>query len=372
MKPLEPIPIPKETLWREFRIKFLPVIVFVVVLAVTFVMWRDHVQQATLQGVGEGVRAQVSAAQPARVQQWLVEPHTVVLAGTPIVIIQPEDTRSNFDLLRSLQDLARAQSQPSLAEDNAMNFERIRVEVLRTRAELAIARVKLQQAERDVARNTPLYREKLVSEDIYELNVSTRDALKAEVEEKGRALAQMEQRLEQLRPLGDPDVARPSAAPASLMTQLENAHRDAARNLEPITLVAPITGMMGLPVRQAGEFVIAGDPLVMIDSQRSERIVAYLRQPYPVDPERGMAVQVTTRTRKRLTFPSEVLQIGAQLEMLTNSIAFLRPGTFMDAGLPIILSVPDDVDIRPGEVVDVRVTESAAPSGPVPAVTSKL
>lgn len=360
MKPLEPIPMPKEQRWREFRMRAVPAIVFIGVAVVTVMMWHNHVRLAAMQGVGEGIRAQVSAAQPARIQQWLVEPHAEVTIGTPIAVILPDDTRADFDLLRSMQELARAESQPSLAEDNALSFERIRVELLRTKSELAIARVKLEQAGRDVTRNLPLYREKLVSEDIYELNVSTRDALKAEVEEKGRAVAQMEQRLEQLRPIGDPDAARGNASAGAWAAQLEQAHRNAARNLEPVTLVAPITGKLGPPMRQAGEFVLAGDPLAIIDSQRSDRIVAYLRQPYPVDPQPGMSVEVTTRTQKRQKFASEVLQVGAQIEMLTNSIAFVRPGTFVDAGLPVIIAIPHEVRIRPGEVVDVLITETAA------------
>lgn len=346
--------------WRVFRMRAAPVIVFIGVAVITVAMWHNHVRLAAMQGIGEGVRAQVSAAQPARIQAWLVEPHAEVTVGTPIAVILPDDTRADFDLLRFMQELARAEAQPSLAEDNALSFERIRVELLRTKSELAIARVKLGQAERDATRNLPLYREKLVSEDIYELSVSTRDAFKAEVEEKGKAVAQMEQRLEQLRPLGDPDVGRREPATGAWTAQLEQAHRNAARNLEPITLVAPITGRLGLPIRQAGEFVRAGDPLAIIDSQRSERIVAYLRQPYPIDPRPGMAVEVTTRTQKRQKFASEVLQVGAQLEPLTNSIAFVRPGTFVDAGLPIIISIPHEVRIRPGEVVDVLITETAA------------
>lgn len=242
-----------------------------------------------------------------------------------------------------------------------MNFERIRVEWLKTKSELAIARVKLEQAERDVARNEPLFREKLVSADIYELSTNVRDALQAEVDEKSKACAQIEERLDHLRPIGEPGaLAENDPAVTNWLAQLKEAQSDAARHLEPLTLVAPISGMVDMPRRQTGEFVLPGEPLLTINSLRSERVIAYLRQPYRLDPKVGMTARVTTRTHKREVFSSQVIQVGAQMEVLTNSLALVRPGSLVDAGLPVIVHVPDEVLIRPGEIVDVLLTEATA------------
>lgn len=361
MNPLAPVPIPASLRWREFRIRFVPVFAFGVVAAVAVWVWKNQMSLATAQGVGEGVRSFVATPQPAQIQEWLVEPYTVVTAGTPLVVVNPVDAGVDFDLLRSLFEMARLHSQPSLAEGNAMSFERIRVELLKTKSELAIARVKLEQAERDAARNTPLYRENLVSADLYELSTNTRDALKAEVEEKAKAIAQIERRLEQLRPIGEPDtLGEDEPVTAKWLAQLQAAQADAAKHLEPLTLVAPISGMVDLPRRQTGEFVLPGEPLLTINSLRSDRVIAYLRQPYQLDPKVGMTARVTTRTHKRIMFSSRVIQIGAQMEVLTNSVALVRPGSLVDAGLPVFVHVPDDIHIRPGEVVDVLLTDPAA------------
>jgi multidrug resistance efflux pump len=371
MKSHEPIPIPSSMRWREFRQRYVPILTFIAAIGGAAVTWKNYVVQETMQGVGEGVRSFIAAPQVVRVQKWLVEPHTMVAAGTPLVIVSPVDARTDYDRLRSLFEMARIHAQPSLAEDNAMNFERIRVELLRTKSELAIARVKLEQAERDVTRNTPLFREKLVPEDIYELSVNTRDALKAEVEEKSKAVAQIEQRFEQLRPIGEPDPLRDESATGEWFNRLEAAQAAAAKNMEPLTLVSPITGMVGLPQRQAGEFVPAGELLLTVNSLRSDRVIAYLRQPYRVDPKVGMTARVTTRTYKRQVFTSQVVQVGAHMEVLTNSLAFLRPGYMVDAGLPIVVQVPKDIHIRPGEVVDVLLTEaSAGTPAPTPSAAS--
>jgi len=47
------------------------------------------------------------------------------------------------------------------------------------------------------------------------------------------------------------------------------------------------------------------------------------------------------------------LDIGAQLEAITNGLAFKQTGMLVDMGLPIILAVPGNVQLRPGEIVNV-------------------
>lgn len=359
MKALTPVPIPASARWREFRTRLLPLLVVSGLVATIAFLWQNHVGQAAMQGVGEGVRSNVTAPQTVRIQEWLVEPYTIVAAGTPLVVVAPADARADFDQLRSMMEIEQLRSQPSQAEDNAMNFERVRIEQLKTKSELAVARVKLEQAERDVARNVALYREKLVSQDLYESALSVRDALKAEVEEKARSTAQIDQRLENLRSIGEPGFSTAPGAGAWL-ARLEKAQLAATKNLEPQTLVAPISGMVSPLLRQAGEFVPAGEPMLTISSVRAEHVVAYLRQPYRFSPQVGMTAQVTTRTAQRQAFISQIAQIGAQVEVLTNALALMRPGQLVDMALPVIVPVPPGVNIRPGEIVDIIITEPPA------------
>ena len=129
--------------------------------------------------------------------------------------------------------------------------------------------------------------------------------------------------------------------------------------------------MVEVPRRKTGEFVLPGEPLLTINSLRSERVIAYLRQPYRLDPKVGMTAQITTRTKKRETFSSQVIQVGAQMEVLTNALAIVRPGAMVDAGLPVIVTVPDEIHIRPGEIVDVLLTESPTATTPSPSARQK-
>jgi hypothetical protein len=75
-----------------------------------------------------------------------------------------------------------------------------------------------------------------------------------------------------------------------------------------------------------------------------------------------MPVEVVTRNTPRQRFETQIIQVGAQLESITNALAMLQTGKLVDAGLQLVLPVPADMIIRPGEMVDVLVGSS--PSGP--------
>jgi hypothetical protein len=111
--------------------------------------------------------------------------------------------------------------------------------------------------------------------------------------------------------------------------------------------------------RQTGEHVLDGEPIVTISSLQSDRVVGYLRQPFPLVPEPGMTAVLTTRAWKRTRFLGTVGQIGAQLEYITNSLAVIRAGTVVDAGLPVVINLPPHAQLRPGEIVDVEIQNAS-------------
>jgi hypothetical protein len=125
-----------------------------------------------------------------------------------------------------------------------------------------------------------------------------------------------------------------------------------ATNWMPVTLRAPIAGMISGIFRHAGESTVEGELLLTINSPISDRVVAYLRQPYTVEPEIGLEVLMVTRERKPRRVVGAITQIGAQMEIITNALAFIRTGMLVDAGLPVVVSVPAESNIRPGEILD--------------------
>ena len=64
-------------------------------------------------------------------------------------------------------------------------------------------------------------------------------------------------------------------------------------------------------------------------------------------------VDVQMQNNLRQRFTTTIAQVGAQLEAITNALAFKQTGALVDMGLPIVLAVPANVHLRPGEIVNV-------------------
>jgi multidrug resistance efflux pump len=365
MSKLEPIPIPAAARWEDWRTRWLPVGMFVICVGAVVVLWMRVGSQGTLSGVGEGRRSLMASPQAGYVAELLVAPYQVVRAGDPLVVVHPVDPRSSMDVLRSRLDLAALEARPGLAEENAMNYERVRIELLNLRSDLAVARVELEMAERDVVRQGRLFEEQVIAESLHELSALTRDMRAARVEELTRAVAQVEERMRLLESLGDPFQEPGRDGLTGTLQELRATLSEVATHLEPVTLRAPFAGMVGTIHRQQGEFIVQGDALVTLNSLWSDRIVGYLRQPYSVDPVVGMPVRVTTRTGRKREFWSEITKVGTHLEMITNALTYIRPGTVVDAGLPIVVDLPSGVNVRAGEVVDLMIAgeESVVEAG---------
>ncbi len=360
MDPLPPIPTSPRLLWREFRMRVVPWLFLSGLVAAIAVMWtRVNIGQSIV-GVGEGERALITSPQPGLLRELKVRPYQLVNQGEPIAVVHPADPRVPLDLLRLELDLQRLRLQPTLPEQNAMNYERVRSDLLRIKSELAVAKVNLERAQNEVDRNKPLYEEKLVSEDIYDLSLKTRQAFEAEVAEKTAAVREMEQRMEELRSLGEPEATDAGDQFQQLLSRLDAAQSLAASNWGPVTLVAPISGMVSAVQRQQGEYILDGEPLVVVHSLWSDRVIGYLRQPYPIDPEIGLPVKVTTRTHAREQFWTSISQIGAQVDIITNALAYVRQGSLVDVGLPIVIDLPSQSRIRPGEIVDLWIKPADA------------
>lgn len=351
---LPPIPIPPYKRWREFRMEVAPLFVFAAAIATVVYIWRQNIAAPTLQGEVEAVRANVTSPQAGILTQLKVSRFQKVTQGEAVATVMPTDPRLPLALIQSEMDILRARLEPRLSQQrNATDYERLRLEWLLQKVDLASDRVSLVRAESEFKRSADLLQAKLISEELYEVSLRNRDRLVVEVDEKTKLIADLEQGLQRLAILGDPQAPSPTAdvVLAGIQAQEEKL-KLAEAGAGPITLVAPLTGMVSSVFRNQGENVVNGEPIIAISSLQSEHIVGYLRQPFPVEPEVGMPVEVRTRATRSVSRLSRILQVGAQLEPITNSLAMLKPGNLVDMGLPIEVNLPPDLKVRPGELVD--------------------
>ncbi len=134
------------------------------------------------------------------------------------------------------------------------------------------------------------------------------------------------------------------------------------------SLRAPIDGIVSLVFHRDGERVPRGALVAFITSPHPDHIVGYVRAPTSVRPEPGMAVRVRSLGPDRRIWPSTVLRVGADLQVLGVPVqsfagegggqpwSQLLPGLLgpgLQRGLPFLIAIPAGMQLLPGEQVSI-------------------
>jgi multidrug resistance efflux pump len=248
---------------------------------------------------------------------------------------------------------------------NEMDYERLRLDCLRQRTELAIARVNLQQAENEFHRVTRLHAEKVESGAALEVAARDQERLRAEVAEKTRLLTEVEGSLARLAPTVM--AGNPHPRPDLIRAAMEAQEAQLTLLEGPITLKAPAQGTVSFLNHRPGEKVMAGDPILTITLDRPERIVGYIRQPLRFVPKVGDTVLVRSRGPVRQMGTATVLRVGGEMQTVSAPVRLRgldslslssAGGSFTaslspDRGLPFLLNLPEGMEVYPGELVDI-------------------
>lgn len=349
---LSPIPTPASQLWRQLRLQYLPVVIYIAGLVGAFLLWTHWVAPPTLVGEAEAVRTELRAAQSGLLADLNVELLQPVKAGQRIgrvIVNDPKVLEASLAVIRAETEVLRTTTD--------MNFERLRLDWMSKRVEQVSLQSELQQAEATLARTTALHRIKLVTDEEYDQSRLTRDGISARLKAQSELISRIEPAL-QPTDVGA-NRTMPSAAVEGLraaIKQKDEQLRLIEAQLNPLPLIAPIDGVVTQLFRRSGEVVSGAEPILQISAVRSERIIGFLRQPLPVEPKPGMEVEVRTRTLQRQMATATIAQVGLQLEPITPTLlaAMRLPITTVptDFGLRIHVTVPAELGIRPGEYVD--------------------
>ena len=350
---LTPIPTPPAHFWRQIRLQYLPVIVFLVGLIGVAVLWTRWVAPPTLVGEAEAVRTELRSAQAGMLANLTVDLLQPVTAGQTIgrvIASDPKILDASLAVIRAEIEVLRATTD--------MNFERLRLEWMSKRVELVALKSELQLAEANLARITSLHRQKLATDEEFDQARFAREGYEARVNAQTELIARIEPELRPLEVEGNRTI--PTAAAAGLrasIKQKEEQLRLIEAQLSPTPLVAPIDGVVTQVYRRSGEVVSGSEPILQISALRSNRIIGFLRQPLPLEPKPGMEAEIRTRTLVRRIGHARVAQVGQQLEPISATLlaAMRLPVTTIptDLGLRVHVTVPEELALRPGEQVDI-------------------
>jgi len=357
---LPPIPTPISQRWREFRIQVLPFVAFLLALIAIIQLWRNFVQPVGIVGFVETNQVHITPLQDGLVSTLLVQRFQTVTQGQEVAVIV------NFDPLLIKAQVEAAQADLWVLRDRLLvdkvrtdqNYQSFQETLFKAKVDQEIARAKLPLATNDFRRAAEQRTNNLIPEAAYDLAKSTLDTLIAEVKERDNYIKSLQKALDELRP-----KVFPPEGQDSIDLALKAKQEELLQLLKPSHLKAPIDGVVSMIYVQQNEQVRRGIAIADITPHSSSNIIGYLRQPIQRHPKVGDQVQVTTRTSPRLKGFSTVLKIGAQLEPLNPALLSAETPR-MEMGLPIVVGLPPDMTLLPGEFVDVALLPPPKPAAP--------
>jgi multidrug resistance efflux pump len=365
MDSLPLIPTPPRRRLQFFRHRFVPVLVFFLLLAGAVVLWRQNLRPATFVAQVEIVQADVTCTDAGLLTNLWVAPLQEIKRGDLVAEVHTTDPRTvnnRLDVMRDRMRLIELELTPVMnRQRSAIDYEQLSIAGARVRAELAIAKVNLIQASNELRRVTELFqqKERVATESDFDLAKARFDALYTEVVEKSLIVTNTEASLGRLNFMADAYVPGGDNDPLRQAISMEEAKiRVFEQKMKPIQLLAPIDGVVTGIHRRAGEQISAAAPLVTITSRRSERIVGYLPRSILVAPRLGAMVEVRTRGWHRRTALAKVIGLGPHVEGVTNAAlappVAVNPVLIHAMGRPIALSLPPELELLPGDIVEVE------------------
>jgi multidrug resistance efflux pump len=354
---LKPIPVPLAERWRDARLRLIPICVFGGSICAVALLWKEHVAPASMVGQAEPVIANVSSHKPGILAELSVARFQKVKVGDPIgqvMITDPNILASSIAVIRSEIESLRVSLQPIASEQKrAIGFDRLQLDWMRERADLAATQVKLQQAQSEFRRVESLYKDQIVSQKLFEQTRSSQDSLQKEVDELTKLVCEAEKNLQVLQVSNKLDAASVSEEPLHAAIAVQEAKlRQLQAELSPILLKAPMDGIITTLFHRTGEAVMAGQPVVSIATFNPVRIVGYMKPPILEEPKIGMKIEVRVRSPHREVGFARVIEVGTQLENVPAALLGAAKLGTAELGLPLDISLPSNLKLRAGELVD--------------------
>jgi multidrug resistance efflux pump len=371
MDPLPRIPVPISARWNRWRWRLTHAVVFLGLCGGIGFFWLRVQLPAVFIGQVEAMHTTVSSRDDGFITNLWVAPLQEVKAGdllAEVITTDPRTVNNRLEVMRDRMRLTQLEMDPILnRQRGALAYEQLGVDCAKIKAELEIARVNFEQAESQRLRDEKIFNDGLLSKDLYELSAVRAKAFAVEVAEKAKLVERTEKALERLQFMADAFLPGGENDPlrAALALEEERIRLFEGKAL-PLRLVAPTNGVVTMVHHHPGEQILAGQPIVTITCEQSERIVGFLPQNHPVEPHVGMDVEVRTRTTGRVRGCAIVTGVSPYLEPLTNSLVaplVVRPVLMPPMGRVISISLPRGMHLLPGEPVDLSFTPQSPRSG---------
>ncbi|MFO8012759.1 MAG: HlyD family efflux transporter periplasmic adaptor subunit [Phycisphaerae bacterium] len=372
------IPTPWRQRWRRIRYRALPVMMFLTVGFLAIWLWGQHLSLPNATGEVGAVRVEAVSPSDGRLLALASGPvhlYDKVRQGQVVARLDPGPSEASLATLE--EELARLKEelQATAAQVTEQQEARFHAELAQKhRLEQAIEQLQLDiQDRKTLIRSDEVELERLKEkydavEALYNQGVesrlelvnikSQRDVIQKRLEGNREALAEARQQLTQCQQrlrdyrLTEAAEMKKILAPLRAAVETQKKRIDEVRlRIENLLIRAPLDGVVAAIHKWGGQNVLAGDPVLSIASTDTQYILSYVREDMGVKPRAGMPVEVSVRNLPRRTARAEVEEVGPQVEIVPPHQ--LRDPQVPEWGLPVRITVPEVLDLRPGELVDV-------------------
>lgn len=376
------IPIPLSQRWRRFRIRILPLMIFVVTGAGSYWVWSGVIANPTMVGAANSVviePAAIAGGNLLPLAAGELNQFDTVQAGQVVARLDDTITTAMIDTLRADQVTLKAQLEAAEEEairdttvakvdilrgalDMAFDVERRKLDIFDRQTRIEAARIARDRLDERIAalqilqRDGSQVRQQDLDEAVRERDIqdqlfkSENTALKIAEEQLAVAQKRMdENKFDQLHDL-EKLIAPVRAEIAAQDARIKELQVQA----EALTIRSTVTGKIREVYKRPGQVVTAGEPILSIVLDKPQFIVTYIRQGRGPAVKAAVNMPVEIRTQSGQVATSKVEYIGPQYELVPPQQNMTRDMNLIDYGLPVRIALPPELAVTPGELVHLR------------------
>jgi multidrug resistance efflux pump len=348
--PLPPIPSPPAHLWRQFRVRALPGLAFLGVLVATLALWKANQENPMVMGTAQGLEADIASPGDASLVELSVVRYQEVRRGDLIAVLQtasPDVASNSIAVLKA--EMALVRSEAGYDAGDRIRYGQFQLDWMLERADLAVLQQQLTYAEAEYERAEQLLKKNIAEPSLYDIALRDLRQARELLDAKTVAVETARLALDSLNPEG---VLADTAPVAAALDVVATKLRLLEAEFEPVRIHAPIDGRVSKIYKLPGTTVAQGEPILTLASPDVDHILGYIREPIRVEPTRGMEVQVQSRGLKRTSGFAKVTEVGPRIELFNAPLRTRGMGNAQQRGLPILVSIPPNMQLLPGELVD--------------------
>ena len=361
--------------------RFMPILVWVSVVACIFVLFRHRTERYEFIGLAQGEVRQIASTTTGRLESVPVQLFQKVnkfdtlaqlddtqLQGSLVVVkAEINQLQAQLDATRDILLIEADERETAMVRSQLpflLDVADARLCKLSLNAILEPDRIQLDdlQLEINIARQL---REKDIVGSRYELSKAeiNHSILVKKIEENERLLEEAEQVLSEAIERRD-EFAKRQPAEAPIDSALETIYKNITvkeKIIEEISiqrlalvLKSPFDGVVSQIISRPGEAVLPGEPILAVARVEATEVIAYVNEQQVHQISEGLEVQIIKNSQPQQIVLSQVTELGPIMELMPEQL-WQNPD-FPQWGRPFIVPVPQTADLKliPGQVVGIR------------------